>query len=428
MAAHSNISNRGQACCGEQGHGVGIGPLSSVDEALDLLMDRARPVAETEQVPLVEALGRILSDDLCSGIDVPPADNSAVDGFALRAGDAGNDEGATLKITQRIVAGEVGTPLQAQTAARIFTGAPMPPGADTVVMQEHCRMDGERVVITQRVVPGAHVRRAGEDIRAGATVLRAGRRLRPQDIGAAASIGVSTMNVRRRIRVGILSTGNELIEPGEPAGPGRIYNSNRYTLHALLGNMGCVVVDRGIVPDGFEATRSTLAELCEEVDIVISTGGVSVGEEDHVRTALESLGRILLWGVAVKPGKPIVFGSVGKSAFLGLPGNPVALYVAFCIFARALIRATQGCSDVHIRPTVVPAGFRAPRPATRREYLRARLVGGPNGAQHAVLYDNQGSGVLTSTVWSDGLVVVPTGETVRLGDPVAYLSNADLTA
>jgi len=428
MVAHSNISKCDGACCSEQDRGMGIGPLSSVDEALDLLLDHARPVVETEQVPLVEAPGRILSEDLRAGMNVPSADNSAVDGFALRARDVGDDGVTTLQVTQRIATGETGRSLQPGTAARIFTGAPIPPGADAVVMQEHCRMDGEQVVIMQRAVPGAHVRRAGEDIRAGARVLRAGRRLRPQDIGVAASVGVSTMNVRRRVRVGILSTGSELIEPGERAGPGQIYNSNRYTLHALLGSMGCIVVDRGIVPDGFELTRSTLAELSGEVDFVISTGGVSVGEEDHVRTALESLGRILLWGVAIKPGKPIVFGSVGESAFLGLPGNPVALYVGFCIFARAFILATQGCSDIHIRPTVVAAGFNAPRPANRREYLRARLVGGPNGAQHAVLYDNQSSGVLTSTVWSDGLVVVPTGGTVQLGDPVAYFSNAELTA
>jgi molybdopterin molybdotransferase len=410
--AHPHASG---GCCANgrhHGNGKSVGPLASVDDALALILEHARPALERERVPLMDAVGRVLPVDLWSGIDVPPMDNSAVDGYALRAEDV-RTAGSILPVTQRIAAGSTGTALEPGTAARVFTGAPIPPGADAVVMQEDCRSEGAAVAVTVPVVAGANVRRAGEDIEAGERVLRAGRRLLPQDIGVVASTGVSSVIVNRRLRVGILSTGSELVEPGEPADPGQIYNSNRYTLRALLERLGCDVVDRGIVHDGLDTTRTVLAQLAGQVDVVISTGGVSVGEEDHVRAALESLGEVLLWGVAMKPGKPLVFATVGESAFIGLPGNPVALYVAFCVFARPFILCAQGCSEVLARPLTVQAGFDAARPARRCEYLRARVICGPDGEQRAVLHDNQGSGVLSSTVWSDGLVMVPAGGTVR---------------
>ena len=252
--------------------------------------------------------------------------------------------------------------------------------------------------------------------------------MRPQDVGAAASVGLAAIDVRRRIRVGILSTGDELSEPGQPASPGQIYDSNRYTLTAMLQALNCVVIDRRIVADGAEHTRAAIADLARDCDVVISTGGVCLGEEDHVRTAVESLGRISLWGVAVKPGKPLAFGRVGETAFLGLPGNPVAQYVGFCLFARPLLLRAQGVHDVAPPAYLVCAGFTRTRPCARREYVRARIERPAPGEQRAVLHHHQGSGVLTSTVWSEGLVVIPEGNTVAAGDTVEFLPNAGLLA
>jgi molybdopterin molybdotransferase len=400
--------------------------LASVEEALEHILRRTDTVAERERVPTAAAVGRVLADDLVAEINVPPADNSAVDGYAVRSGDVAATDSTLLEISQRIPAGRVSSPLRAGTAARIFTGAALPQGADAVVMQEECRADGKRVLLPGAVTPGAHVRRAGEDIRRGQIILPAGRRMRPQDVGLAASVGLGTVPVRRRVRVGILSTGDELAEPGQPAGPGRIYDSNRYTLTALLQALNCVVIDSGIVADGASETRAAIAHLARESDVVISSGGVCIGEEDHVRAAVESLGRISLWGVAVKPGKPLVYGRVDGAAFLGLPGNPVAQYVAFCLFGRPLLLRAQGVCEVTPATYRVRAGFTRTQACARRQYLRARIESPAPGGQRAVLHRNQGSGVLASTVWSHGLVVIPEGATVAAGDAVAFLPHESL--
>jgi molybdopterin molybdotransferase len=406
--------------------GPGVGALVSVDEALAHILGGAITVAGSERVPTSAALGRVLVEDLIAGVDVPPADNSAVDGYAVRTGELGGASSTLLEVSQRAAAGRVPPPLRPGTAARIFTGAPVPAGADAVVMQEHCRTDGERVLLPTAFRPGDHIRPAGEDIRRGQLILPAGQRMRPQDVGLAASVGLAAVHVRRQVRVGILSTGDELLEPGQPARPGRIYDSNRYTLTAMLRSLDCVVIDRRIVADGASGMRAAIAGLAGDSDVVISTGGVCVGEEDHVRAAVEFLGRISLWGVAVKPGKPLAFGRVGEAAFLGLPGNPVAQYVAFCLFARPLLLRSQGVRDVAPPAYLVRAGFARTRPCARREYLRARIERPAPGEQRAVLHRNQGSGVLTSAVWSEGLAVIPEGTTVAAGDTLEFLPYSGL--
>jgi molybdopterin molybdotransferase len=406
--------------------GAGVGALASVDEALAHILDGAITVAGGERVPISAALGRVLVEDLVAGVDVPPADNSAVDGYAVRTSDLGGASSTLLEVSQRAVAGRVPPPLRPGTAARIFTGAPVPEGADAVVMQEHCRTDGERALLPSATRPGDHIRPAGEDIRRGQVILPAGQRMRPQDVGLTASVGVEAVHVRRQVRVGVLSTGDELLEPGQPARPGRIYDSNRYTLNAMLRSLDCVVIDRRIVADGAKEMRAAIAGLAGESDVVISTGGVCVGEEDHVRAAVECLGLISLWGVAVKPGKPLAFGRVGETAFLGLPGNPVAQYVAFCLFARPLLLRSLGVRDVAPPAYLVRAGFARAQPCSRREYVRAQIERPGPGEQRVVLHRNQGSGVLTSAVWSEGLAVIPEGTTVAAGDPLEFLPNAGL--
>jgi len=406
--------------------GPALGALASVEEALAHILERTNTVNGSERTGLDSALGRVLVNDSVAAVDVPPADNSAVDGYAVCSGELGAAHTTLLEISQRASAGRVPPPLRAGTAARIFTGAPLPPGADAVVMQERCRADGKRVLLPGGVEPGAHVRRAGENIHRGQVILPAGLRLRPQDVGLAAAAGLATVDVRRRLRVGILSTGDELAEPGQSAPPGRIYDSNRYTLAALLRSLNCVVIDGGIVADDAGETRAAIADLAGNSDVVISSGGMCLGEEDHVRAAVESLGKISLWGVAVKPGKPLAFGRVGEAAFLGLPGNPVAQHVAFCLFARPLLLRAQGASDLAPPAYLVRAGFTRAQACARREYLRARIERRGQGEQRAVLHHNQGSGVLASTVWSEGLAVIPEGTTVAAGDRVEFLPNAGL--
>ena len=406
--------------------GPEMGALASVEEALAHILERTNTVNGSERIASTAALGRVLVNDLVAAVDVPPADNSAVDGYAVRTRDLGGANATLLEISQRAAAGRAPPPLRPGSAARIFTGAPLPPGADAVVMQEHCRADGERVLLPGGIDEGAHVRRAGEDIRRGRVILPAGQRMRPQDLGLAASVGLAAVEVRRRLRVGMLSTGDELTEPGQPAPLGKIYDSNRYTLAALLRSLNCVVIDYGIVADDAGETRAAIAHLAGKSDVVISSGGVCLGEEDHVRAAVQSLGQISLWGVAVKPGKPLAFGRVGEAAFLGLPGNPVAQYVAFCLFARPLLLRAQGVRDVAPPAYLVRADFTRTQACARREYLRTRIERRAPGEQRAVLHHNQGSGVLASTVWSEGLAVIPEGTTVAAGDTVEFLPNAGL--
>jgi len=401
-----------------------------VREALDTLLASARPVQEIDLVSTLDANGRVLALDQASTIAVPSADNTSMDGYAVRAADCVNG-GATLRVAQRIPAGHVGAPLEPGTAARIFTGAMIPAGADAVVMQEQSELNGDLVTIRHTPASGEWIRRTGEDIQAGATILAAGTRLRSQELGLAASVGLATLPVRRRLRVAVFFTGDELTMPGEAPGgvlaPGAIYNSNRFTLRALLENVGCVVNDFGIVPDTLEATRATLVEAARENDLIITSGGVSVGEEDHIKPAVEREGRLNMWQIAVKPGKPLAFGEVrkegGTAFFLGLPGNPVSSFVTFLLFVRPFLLRLQGVSGpVEPRAWQLRADFSLPKADRRNEFLRARV----NAGGGLDLFPNQGSGVLTSTVWGDGLIDNPPGRVIHEGDIVRFIPFAEL--
>ncbi len=397
-------------------------PLLSLDEALARLSAgaHAHRLTQTEDVSTFDALGRVLALEVRSLLDVPPADNTSMDGYALRAADVAV-AGARLPVSQRIPAGVVGQPLQPGTAARIFTGAQVPPGADAVVMQEQCEaVVGDGLGAVQvNVVPaaGQWVRRRGEDVSRGDIVLRAGARLTPQALGLAASVGAATLTVLRRPRVAVFSTGDELVMPGEPLKPGAIYNSNRFMLRGLLQAAGCEVLDLGIVPDRLDATREALRRAAEGSDLILTSGGVSVGEEDHLRPAVLAEGELDLWQIAMKPGKPLAFGRVGQALFIGLPGNPVSSFVTFLLAVAPVLRVLQGAEGSGPAPLALRANFDWPRPDRRREFLRVRL----NAAGGLDLFPNQSSGVLTSTVWADGLVDNPASQAIARGDTVRFL-------
>lgn len=396
--------------------------MLAVREALDFLLSAARPVAEVEKVPTLEANGRVLASAVVSGMNVPGHDNTQMDGYAVRAADCASGV-ATLTVTQRIPAGHVGQPLLPGCAARIFTGALIPEGADAVVMQEQCEANDGLVTIRHSPKVGEWIRRTGEDIGIGSVILAAGTRLRSQELGLAASIGMAELNVRRKLRVAVFFTGDELTMPGEPLAPGAIYNSNRFTLRALLENLGCEVRDFGIVPDSLEATRNVLRQAAEGNDLIITSGGVSVGEEDHIKPAVEAEGKLNMWQIAVKPGKPLAFGEVGQAFFLGLPGNPVSSFVTFLLFVRPFLLRLQG-ADVPAQPRgmLVRADFNWPKADRRNEFLRAKL----NEKGGLDLFPNQGSGVLTSTVWGDGLVDNPPGNPIAPGDAVRFIPFSEL--
>ncbi len=395
--------------------------MLSADQLLDALLERARPLAATATVPIANALGRVLAAPLTSAITVPPADNSAMDGYALRVADI-PAPGTALPVSQRILAGTVGEALRPGTAARIFTGAPVPAGADAVLMQEDCSVAGDEVVVN--VVPqrGENIRRAGEDIVKGAQVLAAGTRIGAAEMGLAASVGAAELPVFRRLKVACFFTGDELVTPGTPLRPGQIYNSNRYTLTGLVQGLGCELIDLGIVPDTLEATEAALEGAASVADVVITSGGVSVGEADYVKAAVEKLGRVEMWKVAMKPGKPLVYGRVNDTDFIGLPGNPVSAFVTFCLFVRPFLLKRMGASDVLYRAFSVTAGFTWAKPGTRREFLRAQL----QRDGRLALFPNQSSGVLTSCAWADGLVDVAVGQTVAPGDAVRFIPFSEL--
>lgn len=399
-------------------------PLMPVREALDFMLAAARPVAEIETLPTLAANGRVLAQAQASGMNVPTHDNTQMDGYAVRAADCASGA-ATLTVSQRIPAGHVGQPLLPGTAARIFTGAMIPEGADAVVMQEQCELAGNLVTIKHAPKAGEWIRRAGEDITNGSVILPAGTRLRSQELGLAASVGLAELPVRRKLRVAVFFTGDELTMPGEPLAPGAIYNSNRYTLRALLENLGCEISDFDIVPDSLDATRSVLRQAAQGNDLIITSGGVSVGEEDHIKPAVEAEGKLNMWQIAVKPGKPLAFGEVKDAFFLGLPGNPVSSFVTFLLFVRPFILRLQGVSDPQaLAPKAYPlrADFSWPKADRRNEFLRARL----NGQGGLDLFVNQSSGVLTSTVWGDGLIDNPPGQAIQPGDTVRFIPFSEL--
>jgi molybdopterin molybdotransferase len=391
--------------------------LLSVDDALARLLAEARPVADVVEVATLEATNRILARAQRSTMDVPPMDNSAMDGYAVRTSD-----GDRLRVAQKIMAGSVGKPLEPGTAARIFTGAPIPPGADAIVMQEHTAADGEHVVLKKKPKLGDWIRLVGSDVRKGGEILQAGKRLLPQDTGLAASVGIGKLPVFRRVKLGLFFTGDELVMPGEPLAPGRIYNSNRFTLRGLGEVFGCDVRDYGIVPDSLQATRDTLRRAAAECDVIVTSGGVSVGEADYVKPAVEAEGRLLMWRIAMKPGRPLAFGSIQSSFFIGLPGNPVSSFVTFLIFVRPFLLRTQGVS--HVEPKIVQArsDFDWPEPDARREFLRVKW----NAQGGLDLYPTQDSAVLTSTAWADGLVDNPAGQAIRKGETVRFLPYSEL--
>jgi molybdopterin molybdotransferase len=392
--------------------------LLSVDEALAQLLSAAKPVAGVEEVATLDATGRVLAKPQRSTMDVPPMDNSAMDGFAVRVADAGRK----LSVSQRIMAGSVGKPLEPGTAARIFTGAPIPPGADAVVMQEFCTVEGDQLSIQKIPAAGEWVRRAASDIAKGGEILTAGKRLLPQDTGLAASVGIKTLPVFRKVKLGLFFTGDELVMPGEPLAPGRIYNSNRFTLRGLAETFGCEVRDYGIVPDSLEATREVLRRAAGECDLIVTSGGVSVGDADFVKPAVEAEGKLLMWKIAMKPGRPLAFGSVQNAFFIGLPGNPVSSFVTFLIFVRPFLLRTQGIAAVEPKVVQARADFDWLQPDARREFLRVKW----NAQGGLDIYPTQDSAVLTSTSWADGLVDNPAGHPIRKGDTVRYLPYAEL--
>ncbi len=402
--------------------------LLSLDDVLQRLLAVAheRVLPDLEKVDTFDSLGRVLARGVVSALDVPPADNTSMDGYAMRAADV-PAAGTVLPVSQRLPAGVVGQPLQPGTAVRIFTGAQVPPGADAVVMQEQCSATAGEGLGSVRIdavpQPGQWVRRRGEDVLLGAEVLAAGTRITPQAMGLAASVGASRLTVRRRPRVALFSTGDELVMPGESLKAGAIYNSNRFTLRGLLLAAGCEVADLGIVPDRLDATRAALRTAAAGNDLILTSGGVSVGEEDHIKPAVKAEGWLEAWQVAMKPGKPLAFGAVrrddgeSEALFMGLPGNPVSSFVTFLLAVAPVLRALQGCSTAMPAGLQVRADFDWPKPDKRREFLRARC----NAQGGVELFPNQSSGVLTSAVWADGLIDLPSGQVVQRGDTVRLL-------
>ena len=406
-------------------------PLMPLDEALARLLAQIQPMGRTERLATFDADGRVLAEDVVSALQVPAFDNSSMDGYAVCTADL-TQPGVVLRVTQRIPAGHMGQPLGRGEAARIFTGAPVPPGADAVVMQEDTETqpaegDVPLVRVQGLAQPGQWIRRSGEDVQKGATVLRAGTRLGPAELGLAASLGLAHLTVAARPRVALFSTGDELVMPGdvppEAMPPGAIYNSNRFFLKALLHRMGCEVSDLGIVPDQREATVAALKTAADHHELILTSGGVSVGEEDHVKPAVQQLGQLDLWQISMKPGKPLAYGQVRRSSqsghahFVGLPGNPVSSFVTFLLMVRPLLLQLQGAQPQPLQPWRLPAHFDLPKGDKRREFLRARR----NAEGGVALFPNQSSGVLTSVVWGEGLVDNPAGRSIARGDLIDFI-------
>lgn len=397
-----------------------------MDTARAQILAAVEPITETEAVPLVAALGRVLAQSQVAPMAVPNVANSAMDGYALIAADTAGGGMIRLPIQQRIAAGDVPKPLARGAVARIFTGAALPPGADTVVMQESVRVDAGHVVLEGPVPRAQYVRLPGEDIALNQALLAAGTRLGPPHLGLAASVGLATLPVFQSLRVAVLVTGSELVAPGHVLPAGKIYDTNQYMLLAMLEQLRCRTRSFGIVPDDRPGTRAVLEAAAADYDLILSSGGVSVGEEDHVRAALESLGELRLWRIAMKPGKPLAFGRIGATPFLGLPGNPVSAFVTFCLFARPLILRLQGSAATDPVAMWLAADFEWRRPGPRREFLRARRVCDVKGDERVAVYGNQSSGVLSSVAWADGLVCIPENQTVGRGDRVQFLPFTEL--
>lgn len=413
--------------------------LTPVNEALEKILQCAVPQQSTETVALELALGRTLAQDQVACCDVPPADNSAMDGYAFRSEDVAQGN-RRLKVTQRIPAGAVGQPVLAGEAARIFTGAPIPQGADCVAMQEKCHRDGEVVEVPATMQVKQNIRDRGEDIIESSVVLSKGTRLRPQEIGLLASVGVAELSVFAPLRVAVLSTGDELVNPGLPLAPGQIYNSNRFTLVALLQSLGITLVEARSVEDDPEAVREAVTQLSARCDCIISSGGVSVGEEDHVVNIIEEMGRLALWRMAIKPGKPLAYGELegislgsegegkgkGKVPFFGLPGNPAAVLVTFCLIVRPYLLKMMGVKEFAPNYCHAIADFETKKVGNRKEFLRAKLVPGEGNQNLIQVYPNQSSGMLSAACWANGFAVIEAGSLVKKGDQIPFLMFSEL--
>lgn len=400
------------------------GQLMPVDEAIEQLLAQAPPAPPTEVIPLGQAAGRVIAEELFSPLDLPCWDNSAMDGYALRVADV-PEQGGYLVLAGRIAAGHSSDELlQAGQTVRIFTGAPLPPGADSVVPQERCRVYGQRIWCPPLRL-GEHVRKRGEEMQRGQRLLRVGQRLRAQEVGLLASAGIPWVKVYRPLRVCLLSSGDELREPGESLAPGQIYNSNRHLVTALLRGWGVEVLDYGVMADALAASRDALILASSECDLLLTTGGVSVGEEDHLKQAIQELGRVDFWRLAIQPGKPLAFGEVAGKPWIGLPGNPSAALITALVVVRPFLLRAQGVERVLPVPVQVPAGFEWPTPNKRRQYLRARLSPGADGQLRAVLHPQQSSAMLTAACWADGLVIVEREQLLLKDAPVPFLSFAE---
>lgn len=399
-------------------------PLQAYDDALAQLTGGIKPIGKIVNVELRAALGAVLAETIESAIDVPGCAMSSMDGYAIRTADLATAGTTSLPLSQRIPAGSAATALTPGTAARIFTGAPLPEGADAVIMQEQVVAATDSINFESRPASGNNIRPAGNDIKSGTRILARGCRLRAQDIGLAASVGLQTLPVYQPIRVGMFFTGDELVEPGEALARHKIYDSNRYTLHGLLSAMGCEIVDLGLVGDTLEETKAAMREASTQADLVVTSGGVSVGEEDYVRIAIEQLGELRMWRIGIKPGKPLAYGLINDTAFMGLPGNPVSVFATFCLFVCPVIQIMQGRDWQKPISMPLTADFDWPRADSRREFLRARLARNSDGQTVVKIYPSQDSGVLTSTVWADGFVEVAEHQAIAAGEVVDYLPFA----
>ena len=403
--------------------------LMSADDALSFLIDSASVTAMTEAVSLDDSLGRILASDIHSTINVPGFDNSAMDGYTIALNDNQvAQENLSFDVVDRIAAGSTGNDLKIGNAARIFTGAPIPNGANTVVMQEECTLseDKSQITVKRAINLNENIRPTGNDILKDNVILSSGRQIKPQDISLAASVGVGELVVFKKIKVGVFFTGDELVEPGNPLTPGKIYNSNRYALVALLKQVGCDVINLGNIEDKLDATCEALEALESQCDLIMTTGGVSVGEEDHVKPAVEKLGELNLWKIRMKPGKPLAYGKVKQTPFIGLPGNPVSSFVTFCIFSLPFIKKMQGNSNYESKILKVKTNFDCKRAKPRREYARVRIDHSTE-TPLANLFPKQGSDVMSSVVWADGIIEIPENTTFETGTILNYYSMSELT-
>jgi len=399
--------------------------LTPYHDALKQLLAHVNQQTQTEILVLDNVLDRVLAQDITSTINVPPATNSAMDGYVLNSKDINQNGETRLPISQRICAGEMGEPLIDGSCARIFTGAPIPAQSDTVIMQEWVSIEDNHIVFDRQLKAGTNCRLAGEDIKTGQVILSKGTKIRAQEQGLIASIGLKDIEVFCKTKVGLFLTGDELVEPGQALKPGQIYDSNSYTLKGLLHSMGCDIIHLGIIGDTLDATKQALATAADKADIVITSGGVSVGEEDHVRIALEAIGETTLWRLNIKPGKPLVYGKIDNTAFIGLPGNPVSAFVTFCLFVCPHLKKMQHKKNVLPTSFKVKAQFDWLKPDSRREFLRAQLSQDNLGNAQVDIFKHQGSGVLMSTSWATGIVEVPENIVIKQGDLVNYIPYSE---